>query len=75
MRDVRRAVSGEEPALGPGAGTVGALVRGVEEEAANRLAEVSLRELCERERGAAAGRPPEAPQAADRTAGRHLPSA
>jgi membrane protein len=75
MRDVRRAISGEEPALGPGAGTVGALVRGVEEEAANRLAEVSLRELCERERGAAAGRPPEAPQAADRAAGRHLPSA
>lgn len=72
MRDVRLAISGEEPPLGPGAGAVGALVRGVEEEAARRLAEVSLRELCDRERGAAPP-PSEGPQAGSGAAGRWLP--
>jgi membrane protein len=61
LLDVRRAISGKEPPIGAGAGLVGALVRGVEDEAAERLAAVSLRELCDRERGSAAGASPDAP--------------
>jgi hypothetical protein len=60
MLDVRRAVSGKEPPLGPGAGLVAAIVRGVEDEAAERLADVTFRTLRDRERGGAAGEEPEA---------------
>jgi membrane protein len=52
MLDVRRAVSGREPPVAPGAGVVAALFRDVEDGAAERLADVSLRELCDRDRGA-----------------------
>jgi membrane protein len=52
MLDVRRAVSGKEAPLAPGAGLVAALFRGVEDGAAEKLADVSLRELCDRDRGA-----------------------
>jgi membrane protein len=75
MRDVRRAVAGEEPPVGPGAGVVGALVRGVEEEAANRLGEVTLRALCERERAQGGGAAPRDPQAAGRPPDCPAPSA
>jgi membrane protein len=57
--DVRRAISGQEPPVGAGAGLIGAVVRGVEDDAAERLAAISLRELCDRERGSAAGGPPD----------------
>jgi membrane protein len=62
--DVRRAISGSDAAPGPASSPVAALVRGVEADAAARLAEVTLRELCDRERGAAAERPgpPSAPE-------------
>ena len=53
LLDVRRALSGAEPPLPRGAGLVPALVRGVEDEAAERLAETTFRALCDRERGAA----------------------
>jgi membrane protein len=75
MRDVRRAISGEEPPPGPGAGVVGALVRGVEDEAANRLADVSMRALCDRERGASGGGSPDRPQPGERAADRRAPGA
>lgn len=57
LEDVRRAVAGGEQGgerAGGGGGLVGALVRGAEDEASARLAAVSFRELCDRER---AGRP------------------
>jgi membrane protein len=69
MLDVRRAVSGKEPPLGPGAGLVAAIVRGVEDEAAERLADVSFRTLCDRERGAAPGAGADASPAGDPAAG------
>jgi membrane protein len=56
LLDVRRAVGGDEPPVGAGAGVVGAIVQGVEEGADTRLGEVTLRSLCDRER---AGRPAE----------------
>ncbi len=52
LLDVRRAIAGREPPLGAGAGLVPALVKGVEDGAAERLAEITFRELCEQERGA-----------------------
>jgi membrane protein len=60
LLDVRRAVSGKEPPLDAGAGLVAAVVRGVEDEAAERLADVTFRTLRDRERGGAAGEEPEA---------------
>ena len=59
LLDVRRAVSGQEPPVGVGAGLIVAVVRGVEDDAAERLAAISLRELCDRERGSAEGAPPD----------------
>jgi membrane protein len=58
LLDVRRAVFGKEPPLSSGAGLVPAIVRGVEDEAAEKLADLSFRSLCDRERGAAAGERP-----------------
>ncbi len=75
MRDVRRAITGEEPPVGPGAGIVGALVRGVEDEAASRLADVSMRGLCDRERGANGGGSSEPPPPGERAADRRAPGA
>jgi membrane protein len=60
LLDVRRALSGKEPPLPPGAAMVAAIVRGVEDEAAERLSDVSFRTLCDRERGAAVGERPAA---------------
>lgn len=75
MRDLRRASSGEETPIGQAAGVVGALVRGVEDEAASRLAEVSLRTLCDRERAAAADRASDASQTARQAPDRPTPAA
>ena len=75
MRDIRRAIAGEEPPVGPGAGLVGALVRGVEEEAASRLGEVTLQALCEREREAETDGASKGPQAAGRAPDRPTPTA
>jgi membrane protein len=75
MRDVRRAISGEDPSIGPGAGVVGALVHGVEEEAASRLAEVSLRALLDRERGDPPDPASGASQAGERAPDRRAPGA
>ena len=60
LLDVRRAITGKEPPVSPGAGLVPAIVREVEDEAAERLSNVSLRMLCDRERG---GVPSERPGA------------
>lgn len=70
MRDVRRAISGDEPPPGPGAGVVGALVRDVEEDASSRLAEITLRALCDRERKEGADLAPAAPAAIESAAAR-----
>jgi membrane protein len=75
LLDVRRAVCGREPPIGAGAGLVAALVRGVEDDAAERLSEISLRELCDRERGSAAGARPEGLGPAEPTTASPAPSA
>jgi membrane protein len=56
LLDVRRAVVGAaEPALGAlPAGPIAGIFKGIEDQAAERLEEVTFRELCDRERGAAA---------------------
>jgi membrane protein len=64
LLDVRRALLGEESAPGPASSPVAALVRGAEDAAAGRLAEVTLRELCDREHGGSS-EPPGPPQAAE----------
>ncbi len=51
LEDVRRAIEGAEGAERRGGGMVGELVSGAEDEAAARLAAVSFRDLCDRERG------------------------
>jgi membrane protein len=50
LEDVRRAMLGEE--LPAGRGVVASVLRSVEEEAASRLAAVTLRQLCDGDRGA-----------------------
>jgi membrane protein len=59
LDDVRRAVLGGD--LPSGRGTVASIVRAVEEQASGQLAEVTFRELCDRER---AGGVPPAPDSA-----------
>jgi membrane protein len=55
LEDVRRAVLGEDAGAGrPSPGLVASIVTGVESDAARRLAEVSFRDLCDRERAGAA---------------------
>ena len=68
LLDVRRALSGKEAPLGAGTGLVAAIVRGIEDEGAERLADVSYRTLCDRERGAdgQAGTRPEGVEAGQR---------
>jgi membrane protein len=66
LLDVRRSLSGNEPPVAPGAGVVAALFRDVDDGAAERLAEVSLRELCDRERGASLSARPAAREAGER---------
>jgi membrane protein len=64
LLDVRRALSGKEAPLPTTAGLVAATVRGVEDEAAQRLSETTFRVLCDRERSARGGeRPGERPSA------------
>ncbi|HET8538414.1 MAG TPA: YhjD/YihY/BrkB family envelope integrity protein [Anaeromyxobacter sp.] len=64
LEDVRRAIGGTEEAEARGGavggGLVGALVSGAEDAAAARLAAVSFRELCDKDR---AGRAPARPDA------------
>ncbi len=60
LEDVRRAVEGAEGAERRGGGLVGDIVLGAEDEAAARLAAVTFRELCDRERGGRAPAPPPA---------------
>jgi membrane protein len=52
LLDVRRAVSGPAPALSDGRSVVGAIVKGAEDLAGERLAAVTLRSLCDRARDA-----------------------
>lgn len=68
LLDVRRAIAGKEPPLGKGAGVVAAIVRDVEDEAAERLAEISFRSLCDRERGGLPAARPEPRESGDQTA-------
>jgi membrane protein len=51
LLDVRRALSGKEGAPGPASSVVAGVFRTVEDEAAERLGEITLRALCDRERG------------------------
>ena len=68
LLDVRRALAGKEPPLGSGGGVVADLVRDVDEEASERLAEITFRSLCDRERGGASGARPEPREAGDQPA-------
>jgi membrane protein len=61
---VRRAVEGAERTAARGGGLVGEIVWSAEDEASARLAGVSFRELCDRERGGRVGSPPTAPSPA-----------
>jgi membrane protein len=47
---VRRAVAGREPVLGPNAGLLAGIVKGIEERSAEELDGVTFRELCDREK-------------------------
>jgi membrane protein len=58
LEDVRRAVEGAEATERRVGGLVGDLVAGAEDEAAARLAAVSFRDLCDRERTGRAPAPP-----------------
>jgi membrane protein len=60
LEDVRRAIEGAEAAERRGGGLVGDLVAGAEDEAAARLAAVTFRDLCDRERAGRAPAPPAA---------------
>jgi membrane protein len=61
LLDVRRALFGREAPPARAAGPVPAIVRSVEDEAAERLSETTFRILCDRERGAASGARGDAP--------------
>jgi membrane protein len=62
LDDVRRAVLGGD--LPGGRGTVAAVLRSVEEQASQRLSEVTLRQLCDRDRAVSAPAAPRVPAAA-----------
>lgn len=66
LLDVRLALAGRAPPPAPSAGVVAAVVKGVEDEAAERLGDITVRTLCDRERGAAAGERPDGPSASER---------
>jgi membrane protein len=53
LLDVRRAVTGAEPPVAGAAGSISGIVQEVADQSAERLAQVTFRELCERERGQA----------------------
>jgi membrane protein len=65
LADVRRAIEGAEGAERRGGGLVGELVLGAEDEAASRLAVMTFRELCDRERDRRSPVPPPAPTGGD----------
>ena len=65
LLDVRRALGGKEPPARAGAGLVPSILKEVEDDAAQRLAEITLRELCDRERGPTAREQPGAAPAAN----------
>ncbi len=75
LRDVRRAVLGQEPAAAKAPGLVAGIVNGVEEEASSRLSEVTLRDLCDRERGETRGEAPPAAPAGEPASPRPVRSA
>jgi membrane protein len=76
--DVRRAIGGLDP-VGTGPGIVAGVVKSIDDEAAERLAGVTLRELCDRDAGRTRPVAPTAPDAAGEAAGeagaRRAPSA
>jgi membrane protein len=75
LLDVRRALSGREPSAASSGGVVAAVVRDAEDQAADRLADVTFRSLCDEElRGAGAGREG-APSTPDRRGARPVSSA
>jgi membrane protein len=55
LLDVRRALGGKEPPLTTPSDLIAAVVKGAEDESAERLADVTFRSLCDRERGAGDG--------------------
>jgi len=65
LLDVRRALGGKEPSLTASSGLVAAVVKGVEDEAAERLGDVTFRSLCDRDRGGSEGERPTAPPASE----------
>jgi membrane protein len=60
LLDVRRAVDGRQQPAGGSAGHLEAVVKQIEDRAAEQLDEITFRELCDRERGVALTPPGEA---------------
>jgi membrane protein len=65
LLDVRRALAGKEQPLRPATGLVAEAVKEVEDEAAVRLGRVTMRSLCDRDRGAPEPERLEGPAAAE----------
>jgi membrane protein len=65
LLDVRRALAGKEAPPRAGAGPVADAVKEVEDEAAERLGRITMRALCDLDRGEAAAGPPDAAEAAE----------
>ena len=75
LLDVRRALGGSEPPLTASSGLVAAVVKGVEDEAAERLGDVTLRTLCDRDRGSTESERPAAPSAPEQASAQPVQSA
>jgi membrane protein len=75
LLDVRRALGGKEPPLTTPSDLIAAVVKGAEDESAERLADVTFRSLCDRERGAGDGERPPAPTPAEQGSAQPVRSA
>ncbi len=75
LRDVRRAVAGLEPSGSRSNRLVEGIVNGVEEDAAARLADVTMRDLCDRERPPRADAPSGATEPSEQPSARPVRSA
>jgi membrane protein len=73
LEDVRRAVAGSEP-VSATAGLVASIVADVEDRASERLAEVTFRELCDRERSTPAAASAAEDEAAEHSVARQVGS-
>jgi len=75
LLDVRRALGGSDPPLTASSGLVAAVVKGAEDEAEARLGDVTLRSLCDRDRGSSESERPDAPSAPEQASAQPVHSA